>query len=147
MTVKTVVAILRAFPGRHRIVTPPPEQTNITLDGGFDAPGLLRAASIAPEVVLLDLRGLQGQIGILIAATRVACPRARIVVIGTPDDEQMAQQSLMSGAAGFLSRDLSENALLEAITKTAQGAMHLTSTGLRAVNRIVDPHRPKPKSG
>ena len=145
MSMKTVVAILRAYPGRHRIVTPPPEAVNIALDGAFDAPGLLRAASIAPEVVLLDLRGLNGQIGVLIAASRAACPRARVVVIGTPDDEQMAQQSLVSGAAGFLSRDLSENALLEAITKAAEGAMHLTSTGLRAMNRIVDTNRPKPK--
>jgi DNA-binding NarL/FixJ family response regulator len=146
MSRKVLVVILRAYPHRYPLVAPPANASEIAFDGAFDAPGLLRVATIHPEVVLLDLRGVSGPISVLIAAVRAACTGARVVVIGTPADGDMAQQALMAGAAGFLTRDLSDNALLTAIANTAQGAMHLTSTGLRVVNKLTELHRPKPKA-
>jgi DNA-binding NarL/FixJ family response regulator len=143
MSNKVVMVILRAYPERYPAIVPLAKNLHVAFDGAYDAPGLVRCNAIEPEVALLDLRGLTEPIGMLVHAARACLGRARLIVIGMPDDEHMAEQAIVAGAAGFLSKDLSDNALLAAISRTAQGALHLTSTGLRAINKLVEENRPK----
>lgn len=140
MSVKTVIVILRARPGEYPPVAPPPYVGDLAFDGAYDARGLQKVARIEPNIVLLDLRGLSEPIGMLIGAARLACPASRVVAIGMPYDEHMAEQAIVAGAAGFLTRDVGDQTLAAAITNTSRSAMHLTSTGMRAMNKLVDAH-------
>lgn len=143
MSNKVVMVILRAYPERYPAIVPLAKNLHVAFDGAYDAPGLVRCNAIEPEVALLDLRGLTEPIGMLVHAARSCLGRARLIVIGMPDDEHMAEQAIVAGAAGFLSKDLSDNALLAAISRTSQGALHLTSTGMRAISKLVEENRPK----
>ena len=136
--IKTVLVILRARPGEYPPVAPPPYVGDLAFDGAYDARGLQKLARIEPHVVLLDLRGLSEPIGMLIGAAKLASPTARVVAIGMPYDEHMAEQAIASGASGFLTRDLGDEKLAAAITSAARSSMHFTSTGLRAMNRLVE---------
>ena len=128
-------------------VAPPPYVGDLAFDGAFDARGLQKVARIEPHVVMLDLRGLSEPIGMLIGAAKLACPTAHVVAIGMPYDEHMAEQAIAAGASGFLTRDLGDQTLATAITNASRNAMHLTSTGMRAMSKLVDAHnREKAKS-
>ncbi|HVF35915.1 MAG TPA: hypothetical protein VND91_11390 [Candidatus Saccharimonadia bacterium] len=140
MSVNTVIVILRARPGEYPPVAPPPYVGDLAFDGLYDARGLQKIARIEPNIVLLDLRGLSEPIGMLIGAARLACPAARVVAIGMPYDEHMAEQAIVAGAAGFLTRDVGDQALATAVTNASRSAMHLTSTGMRAMNKLVEAH-------
>ena len=145
MSVKTVIVILRARAGEYPPIAPPPEVGDLAFDGAYDARGLQKVARMEPNIVMLDLRGLSEPIGMLIGAVRLACPTSRVVAIGMPYDEHMAEQAIAAGAAGFLTRDLGDRALATAVQNASRSAMHLTSTGMRAMSKLVDAHNKKQK--
>jgi DNA-binding NarL/FixJ family response regulator len=140
MSVNTVIVILRARAGEYPAVAPPPYVGDLAFDGAYDARGLQKIARIEPHVVMLDLRGLSEPIGMLIGAAKLACPAAHVLAIGMPYDEHMAEQAIAAGASGFLTRDLGDQTLATAITNCSRKGMHFTSTGLRAMNKLVDAH-------
>lgn len=97
------------------------------------------AAELAPDVILMDLRmpGVDG-----ITATRQvlsARPGAKILIITTFDDDDHLYPALAAGAAGFLVKDTSPAALVDAIHRTADGDFTLSPHLLRRlVSRAVD---------
>jgi DNA-binding NarL/FixJ family response regulator len=85
------------------------------------AEALSRAAELAPDVVLMDLRMpvLDG-----IAATRrlrVEAPQVRVIALTTFDDDEDVFAALRAGAVGYLLKDVSSERLVEALLAAARG--------------------------
>lgn len=101
-----------------------------TVDGldivGEAADGREALAVIArrePDVVLADVR-MPGMDGIeLVARCRIDHPGLPVLLLTTFDDEPVVHGSLAAGAAGFLLKDTSTDALAGAIRSVAAGGM------------------------
>jgi DNA-binding NarL/FixJ family response regulator len=99
---------------------------------------LRKAADLAPDVVLMDLRMpvLDG-----IAAIRrlhVEQPAVRVIALTTFDDDEDVFAALRAGAVGYLLKDVSSARLVEAVLAAARGES--VRSGPRRVS-------PKPVSG
>ena len=76
---------------------------------------LTLCAAARPDIVLMDLKmpGMDG-----IAATRAirkCCPQTEIIALTSFSDEGLVQQAMQAGAIGYLLKDVSAEALAEAI--------------------------------
>ena len=90
-------------------------------EAGNGDEALRRAAELAPDVVLMDLRMpvLDG-----IAATRrlrVEQPDVRVIALTTFDDDEDVFAALRAGAVGYLLKDVSSARLVEAVLAAARG--------------------------
>lgn len=84
-----------------------------------------RAISLAPDVVLMDLRMpvLNG-----VEATRrlhTSAARCRVIVLTTFDDDEQVFDALRAGASGYLLKDAPAEKLVEAIRSAARGESFL----------------------
>jgi DNA-binding NarL/FixJ family response regulator len=96
------------------------EDIEIVGEAGNGEEALRRAAELAPDVVLMDLRMpvLDG-----IAATRrlrAAQPGVRVIALTTFDDEADVFAALRAGAVGYLLKDVSSARLVEAVRAAAR---------------------------
>jgi DNA-binding NarL/FixJ family response regulator len=88
--------------------------------------GALRlAATLRPDVILMDLRMpiLDG-----VRTTerlRDVCPDARVIMLTTFDDDDLVFDGLRAGAIGYLLKDVSSEKLFEAIRAAAKGEYFL----------------------
>lgn len=93
---------------------------------GNAADGLEALAVIGkhgPDVVLADVR-MPGMDGIeLVTRCRIDHPQLPVLLLTTFDDEPVVQGSLAAGAAGFLLKDTSTDALADAIRSVAAGGL------------------------
>ncbi|MEU7876229.1 response regulator transcription factor [Dactylosporangium sp. NPDC049140] len=94
-----------------------------TAAGGEEA--LARAADLAPDVVLMDVRmpGLDG-----VEATRALRrdhPACRVVMLTTFDDDQYVALALRAGADGYLLKDLGAAELADAVRLVHRGVAQL----------------------
>lgn len=113
-------------------------------ENGHEA--IRRVASLAPDVVLMDLR-MPGMDGITATARITAThPSTRILVLTTFDDDEHLYPALSAGAQGFLSKDAPPEDLLAAIRRTAAGESPFSPQVLRRlVHKAVSAHHsPKP---
>jgi two-component system response regulator DevR len=87
-----------------------------------DVEGAIReAASLRPDVILMDLRlpdgsGLEACREILSAA-----PQTRILFLTSHSDEQAVMSTVLAGAAGYVLKDIGHQALVKAIHEAAAG--------------------------
>jgi DNA-binding NarL/FixJ family response regulator len=99
---------------------------------------LRRAAALAPDVVLMDLRMpvLDG-----VAATRrirVEQPGVRVIALTTFDDDEDVFAALRAGAVGYLLKDVSSGRLVEAILAAARDESVLQpSVAAKVVARLA----------
>jgi len=99
---------------------------------------LRKAADLAPDVVLMDLRMpvLDG-----IAAIRrlhVEQPAVRVIALTTFDDDEDVFAALRAGAVGYLLKDVSSARLVEAVLAAARGESVLQpSVAAKVVARIA----------
>ncbi|WP_250030744.1 response regulator [Paractinoplanes maris] len=97
-----------------------------------------RAAELAPDVVLMDLRMpvLDG-----VAATRRLRdehPAVRVIALTTFDDDADVFAALRAGAVGYLLKDVSSERLVEAVRAAARGESVLQpSVAAKVVARIA----------
>jgi DNA-binding NarL/FixJ family response regulator len=119
-------------------------------EAGDGAAALERAASLRPDVVLMDLHMpvLDG-----IAATRrlrVEQPDVRVLALTTFDDDEDVFAALRAGAVGYLLKDVASERLVEALLAAARGESVLQpSVAARVVARFAQlpddgPPRPQP---
>jgi DNA-binding NarL/FixJ family response regulator len=98
---------------------------------GLDAVAL--ASSTEPDVILMDIRmpGLDG-----ISAARnvlAACPRVRVVILTTFDDDEHVYEALRLGASGFLLKSADGDTLVNAVRVVASGEALLAPEVTRRV--------------
>jgi DNA-binding NarL/FixJ family response regulator len=130
--------------------------TLLATDDGIDVVGeagngdeaLSRAAALAPDVILMDLRMpvLDG-----IAATRrlrQAHPGIQVIALTTFDDDEDVFAALRAGAVGYLLKDVSSARLIEAVLAAARGESVLQpSVAAKVVARfaqLAETPRPQP---
>lgn len=104
----------------------------IALDDRFEG----SLAALAPERVLLDLRRRGDAIGGIVRRARAALSHGRIVVLGPPGDLGAAEAAMRAGAWGYVTRERSLTAALDAI---AGDRAYITWTGRQAIARRVGP--------
>jgi DNA-binding NarL/FixJ family response regulator len=97
--------------------------------------GIGMCRSLAPDVVLMDVR-MPDTDGI--AATRrivEECPQSRVIVLTTFDLDEYAFAALRAGASGFLLKDVGPVELLASIRAVAAGDAAISS---RVSRRMLD---------
>jgi DNA-binding NarL/FixJ family response regulator len=97
------------------------EGVEVVGEAGNGDEALRKAAELAPDVVLMDLRMpvLDG-----IGATRrlrVEQPEVRVIALTTFDDDEDVFAALRAGAVGYLLKDVSSARLVEAVHAAARG--------------------------
>ena len=90
-------------------------------EAGDGAAGLARAAALAPDVVLMDVR-MPTMSGID-AARHLAeqVPTARVVMLTVSDDEEDLYEAIKVGAAGYLLKEISVEEVAGAVRSVMQG--------------------------
>jgi DNA-binding NarL/FixJ family response regulator len=119
-------------------------------EAGDGEQAVRRAAELAPEVVLMDLRMpvLDG-----VAATRrlrAEQPDVRVIALTTFDDDEDVFAALRAGAVGYLLKDVSSARLVEAVlTAAAGGSVLEPSVAAKVVARVArmpsDDPAPRPQ--
>jgi len=106
------------------------EQAGDAADG---AEALRLCAELRPDVVLMDLRmpGMDG----LTAIRRLAetQPQIAVIILTTYDEDDLMLQGLQAGARGFLLKDTSRAALLDAIRAAARGQTLLSPAVMQRI--------------
>jgi len=116
-------------------------------EAGNGDEALREAASLAPDVVLMDLRMpvLDG-----VAATRrlrAEHANVRVIALTTFDDDEDVFAALRAGAVGYLLKDVSSARLVEAVLAAARGESVLQpSVAAKVVARFAQlPDAPEPR--
>ena len=90
-------------------------------EAGDGAAGLARAAELAPDVVLMDVRmpAMSGIDAARCMAEQV--PAARVVMLTVSDDEEDLYEAIKVGAAGYLLKEISVEEVAGAVRSVMQG--------------------------
>lgn len=112
-------------------------------EAGSGAEALAAVRTLAPHVVLMDLRmpGIDGAT----ATSRIlaAAPQTRVVVLTTYDTDRDILRAVEAGAAGYLLKDASLAALLAAVRGAARGETVLApEIAGRLMTRMRQPAAP-----
>jgi DNA-binding NarL/FixJ family response regulator len=126
------------------------DDVEVVGEAGNGDEALHRAAELAPDVVLMDLRMpvLDG-----VATTRrlrVEQPDVRVIALTTFDDDEDVFAALRAGAVGYLLKDVSSTRLVEAVLAAARGESVLQpSVAAKVVARFAQlsdvPPAPRPQ--
>jgi DNA-binding NarL/FixJ family response regulator len=119
-------------------------------DGGIELVGeaataedaFALALSVRPDVLLLDI-DLPGMSGIqMVEELAPRLPDTRIVMLTVSDSERDMLDSISRGAAGYLTKDLSPEALQRALRGTQRGELAMSRRfAARAVRHFADAAR------
>ncbi|MFE3794239.1 response regulator [Nocardia tengchongensis] len=120
-------------------------EADLTVSGeaGSGTEALALAATVRPDVVLMDLR-MPGGDGVEATERILAIlPDTRIIVVTTYETESDILRAVEAGAAGYLLKDASRVELANAIRAAARGETVLAPTVAdRLVNRLRRPAQP-----
>ena len=131
-----------------RILVSLHEDIEVVGEAGDGREALAAAASLRPDVVLMDLRMpvLDG-----VAATRLlreSHSPARVIILTTFDDDELVFDGLRAGAIGYLLKDVSSDKLVEAVRAAARGESFLqpsiAAKVLAEFSRLGPPAPPEP---
>ena len=118
-----------------RMVLEAEEDFSVVAEAGSGAQAIALAATLCPQVILMDVRmpGVDG-----IEATRqimTAQPNTRIIILTTFDLDEYAFGGLRAGASGFLLKNAEPGELIAAIRTVASGE---ASVSPRVTRRLLD---------
>lgn len=87
-----------------------------------------------PDVVLMDMRmpDYDGAYGI--RAIKEACPKVRVLVLTTFDDEETIEKALDSGADGYILKEMEDEKVIASV-KSVYGGMSVFGDGVYRVMR------------
>ena len=118
-----------------RMVLEAEDDFSVVAEAGNGAQAIALAASLCPQVILMDVRmpGVDG-----IEATRqimAAQPETRIIILTTFDLDEYAFGGLRAGASGFLLKNAEPGELIGAIRTVVSGE---ASVSPRVTRRLLD---------
>jgi len=76
---------------------------------------LVHTVALCPDVVLTEMRLADGSGIDALRTIRHRCPDARILVLSSCDDAEIARDAMMAGALGYVLKDMTSEMLLRAI--------------------------------
>ena len=101
-----------------------------------------RAAALAPDVVVMDLRMPGGNGVEAVRALRARGPRPAVRVLTTYDPDADTVAAIEAGATGFLLKDAPAATLIDAVRSTAAGETGLSPTvAARLASHVRRPAR------
>ncbi|MFF9035844.1 response regulator [Streptomyces sp. NPDC014892] len=105
-------------------------QPDLTVVGeaASGAEALRQTASLAPDVVLMDLQMPEMDGTTATAAIRAAHPEVRVLVLTTYDTDADITAAVDAGAVGYLLKDTGRHELCEAVRTAARGGAPLSPT-------------------
>jgi len=111
-----------------------------------DGPETVRLTqSLAPDVVVLDLRMPGGTVGETIAGIAATGHDTRVVVLTVSAEDRDLIEALVGGAASYLLKDTPAAQLVGGIRETAAGSSVLSGPAMQAlVERLADSQAPEP---
>ncbi|MHB1326656.1 MAG: response regulator transcription factor [Gemmatimonadales bacterium] len=90
-------------------------------ESGNGPDGIERAASVRPDVVIMDI-SLPGDSGIVtVERLRARLPEVRVLMLSVHDHPEYVLESIRAGAHGYLRKDSLPDQLRDAIRKVAAG--------------------------
>ncbi len=102
---------------------------------------------LSPDVVLMDLRMPRMDGLAAIRALQQRCPQAAVVILTTYDDDQLIVEGLRAGARGYLLKDASRDAILEAVRAAARREAVLSAEVIARLVERLDPAAARPPAG
>lgn len=121
-------------------------QFEIVGEAGDGLEGLKRAKSLQPDVVLLDLHmpGISGREAVRMIVEEV--PDTHVLMLTVSEDGDDLMETLRAGASGYLLKNIDTAALVDAISRAAQGESVVSP---EMTNRLVEGarNRRKPQIG
>ncbi len=93
-----------------------------------------------PDVALMDLK--MPELGGVdaIAAIRLECPHARIIILTTYDGDEDIYRGLSAGARGYLLKNVTRLELIDAIQRVHAGQKYIPAeVGARLAERLTNP--------
>jgi DNA-binding NarL/FixJ family response regulator len=103
-------------------------------EAGTAEEAVVRARSLQPDIVLLDLiLPRRSGYDVIPELLRVS-PRARILVVSSQTQPSSIRQAILAGASGYISKRASDAELIQAISAVAAGAQYVSpELGVRLV--------------
>ena len=94
-------------------------------EGGTAREGVDLAASLAPDVILMDI-SMPGGTGLEATRTiRASQPDVRVVILTMHDREDYLYEALRAGASGYVLKGADVQELLQAVRSAARGEVYL----------------------
>jgi NarL family two-component system response regulator LiaR len=104
---------------------------------------VLQARALRPDVILMDLVMPRKGGAQAIAEIKAEYPAARILVLTSFAEDQLAFEAIKAGAIGYLLKDSSSRDLLQAIHEVYRGELSLQPSAalkvIRALHRAPEP--------
>lgn len=101
-----------------------------------------KAAQLSPDVVIMDIRLMDGDSGI--EACREICnrdPNSKVIMLTSYADEEAVFASIMAGAKGYVLKQIGSQALIEVVERVGRGESLLdpavTATVLERMRRLA----------
>lgn len=128
-----------------RMILEAEDDIDVVGEAGDGDAGVRLAASLQPDVVLMDVR-MPGTDGIAATARIVAGGSAtRVLILTTFDVDQYVHAGLRAGASGFLLKDVPATELVAAVRTVAAGDSVLAPTATRRLLTTLVPLLPDPQ--
>ena len=118
-------------------------------EAGDGATAVRLVGELKPDVVLMDLR-MPGMDGLeAIERIHTEWPQVAVVILTTYNEDDLMIRGLRAGAHGYLLKDTSREALLDAVRAAARGETLLQPGIMTRVLSHVEsaPHRVQPRGG
>ncbi len=130
-----------------RLVLDAQPDMEVVGEAGDGAEAVRLAASITPDVVLMDVR--MPNVDGIEATRRIAATgsRSRVLILTTFDLDEYAYAGLRAGASGFLLKDVPPPDLLSAIRAVASGDAVVAPSVTRRLLDVFLPHLPVSATG
>ena len=107
----------------HRLVSEPDLDVVQVVWATADLLPAVRAGR--PDVILLDLRLVDGEVGLICQEIRSAEPGSRVVILTGPTGDRHVMEAVEAGCSSFASSDKSDEELLTAVRAAYAGEPHL----------------------
>ena len=147
MTDTARIAILYGADGSDAPLSFPAGSIDVVLDAPLGDASLGSLSALAPDVVVLDLRGQEAAAAAAaILRVRGYWSSARIVVAGDAGNQAMAEAAFAAGTSGYVSRDASPDALLKSVLGAVRGKVSLGRTATLAILNLAGAPAPAEKA-